>query len=140
MVVLGLHPAYTLGASFQHAIPWQLKRRLFYERLGRRIAERRKALDITQAELAQTPGIAERTMAHYEGGVSRIAVAPLPPLASALDTSVEELLREDTRRSGIRGIATTAAARASQSASQGAAKARQPDARDGVVTGEPLSD
>ena len=82
------------------------KEKAFYERLGRRIAERRKALDITQVELAQTLGIAQQTMAHYEGGVSRIAVALLPPLANALDTTVEELLGEDTRRSGKRGPAS----------------------------------
>lgn len=92
-----------LGASFKHAMPMAAKEKVFYERLGRRIAERRKALDITQVELAQTLGIAQQTMAHYEGGVSRIAVALLPPLASALDTSVEELLGEDTRRSSKRG-------------------------------------
>ena len=57
------------------------KEKDFYERLGRRIAERRKALDITQVQLAKTLGVAQQTMAHYEGGVSRIAVALLPPLA-----------------------------------------------------------
>jgi transcriptional regulator with XRE-family HTH domain len=95
-----------LGASLKHAMPMAAKEKAFYERLGRRIAERRKALDITQVELAQILGIAQQTMAHYEGGVSRIAVALLPPLANALDTSVEELLGEDTRRSGKRGPAS----------------------------------
>ena len=92
-----------LSASFQHTMPMAAKEKAFYERLGRRIAERRKALDITQVELAQDLGIAQQTMAHYEGGVSRIAVALLPPLAKALDTTVEELLGEDSRRTGKRG-------------------------------------
>jgi transcriptional regulator with XRE-family HTH domain len=95
-----------LGASLQHAMPMATKEKAFYERLGRRIAERRKALDITQVELAKTLGIAQQTMAHYEGGVSRIAVALLATLASALDTSVEELLGEETRRNGKRGPAS----------------------------------
>jgi len=42
-------------------------------------------------------------MAHYEGGVSRIAVALLPPLAKAIGTTVEELIGEDTSRSSKRG-------------------------------------
>jgi DNA-binding XRE family transcriptional regulator len=61
-----------LSASFQHTMPMAAKEKAFYERLGRRIAERRKALDITQVELAQDLGIAQQTMAHYEGGVSRV--------------------------------------------------------------------
>lgn len=92
-----------LSAPFQHTMPMAAKEKAFYERLGRRIAERRKALDITQVELAQDLGIAQQTMAHYEGGVSRIAVALLPPLARALDTTVEELLGESDKRSGKRG-------------------------------------
>jgi transcriptional regulator with XRE-family HTH domain len=95
-----------LGASFRHTMPMAAKEKAFYERLGRRIAERRKALDITQVELAKTLGIAQQTMAHYEGGVSRIAVALLATLASALDTSVEELLGEETRRNSKRGPAS----------------------------------
>ena len=39
---------------------------------------------ITQVELAQTLGVAQQTLAHYEGGVSRIAVALLPRVARRL--------------------------------------------------------
>jgi transcriptional regulator with XRE-family HTH domain len=78
-----------------------VKERAFYEQLGRRIADRRKALGITQVELAKTLGIAQQTMAHYEGGVSRIAVALLPPLARALKTTIEDVIGEtgEVRRS-----------------------------------------
>ncbi|MGF6495499.1 transcriptional regulator with XRE-family HTH domain [Luteibacter sp. 621] len=79
------------------------KEKAFYERLGRQIAERRKAQAITQVELAQALGIAQQTMAHYEGGVSRITVPLLSPLARALETTVEELLGESDKRSGKRG-------------------------------------
>ncbi|HET7662748.1 MAG TPA: helix-turn-helix transcriptional regulator [Rhodanobacteraceae bacterium] len=78
----------------------------FYAVLGRRIAERRKALGITQVQLAETLGIAQQTMAHYEGGVSRIAVETLTQLAVALQTNVEELIGTQTKhRAGKRGPA-----------------------------------
>lgn len=92
-----------LGATLQHPFPMAAKEKAFYAQLGRRIAERRKAAGITQVDLAQRLGIAQQTMAHYEGGVSRIAVALLPPLAKAIGTTVEELIGEDASRSSKRG-------------------------------------
>lgn len=95
-----------LDRPFQHTIPMAAKEKTFYAQLGRRIAERRKAMDITQVELAATLGIAQQTMAHYEGGVSRIAVALLPPLAAALTTTVEDLIGLPAQRlAGRRGPA-----------------------------------
>ncbi len=64
----------------------------FYARLGRRIAERRKALGITQVQLAETLGIAQQTMAHYEAGKVRFAAALLPVLAETLELTIEELI------------------------------------------------
>ncbi len=64
----------------------------FYNQLGRRISERRKTLGITQVQLAQTLGIAQQTIAHYEGGKVRIAAAVLPVLAEALDLDIEALI------------------------------------------------
>lgn len=73
---------------------------------GHDVAERRKALNITQVQLTQVLGVAQQTMAHYEGGVSRIAVALLPTLTKALETTVEDLLGEEGRRVGKRGPAS----------------------------------
>jgi transcriptional regulator with XRE-family HTH domain len=75
----------------------------FYEPLGRRIAERRKALGITQVQLAETLGIAQQTMAHYEGGKVRFAAALLPVLATALQTTIEELLATNARKKNAPG-------------------------------------
>ncbi len=80
------------------AIPMAAKEKSFYAALGGRIAERRKALGITQVELAATLGIAQQTMAHYEGGVSRIAVETLTQLVDALGVSVEDLIGTQARR------------------------------------------
>jgi transcriptional regulator with XRE-family HTH domain len=71
--------------------------RSFYRALGQRVAEARKAAGLTQTQLAEQLGIAQQTLAHYEMGRLRIAVALLPPLAKALGVTVEELMGEEVR-------------------------------------------
>ena len=68
------------------------KDKRFYQALGQRIAQLRKAQGFTQTQLAEILGISQQTMAHYEGGRLRVAVSMLPELARALTISVEELL------------------------------------------------
>jgi transcriptional regulator with XRE-family HTH domain len=75
----------------------------YYRALGRRIAERRKALGITQVELAKVLGIAQQTMAHYEGGTLRVAVALLPPLARTLGLSFEDLVGSEATSAKTKG-------------------------------------
>ena len=95
-----------LEHTLPHTTPMAAREKSFYAGLGRRIAERRKAQGITQVELAKELGIAQQTMAHYEGGVSRIAVETLAQLASALETTVEELIGAPAKRgAGKRGPA-----------------------------------
>jgi len=78
--------------------------KLFYQKLGQRIAQFRKAQDLTQQQLAEVLGISQQTMAHYEVGRLRIAVALLPPLTKALGITIEELLEErPTAAKGKRG-------------------------------------
>lgn len=91
--------------SRQHPSETSVKDKAFYQQLGRRIAERRKAAGLTQTDLAQELGIAQQTMAHYEGGTARIAVAMLPTVARVLATSIEDLLGEDRPGPGKRGPA-----------------------------------
>lgn len=68
--------------------------RPFYRALGLRIAEARKTAVLTQTQLAEQLGIAQQTLAHYEAGRLRVAVALLSPLARALGISTEELIGE----------------------------------------------
>jgi len=68
--------------------------REFYRALGQRLAEARKAAGLTQTQLAEQLGIAQQTLAHYEMGRLRIAVALLPPLVKLLGVSIEELMGE----------------------------------------------
>lgn len=59
-----------------------------------RIAAARKAAGLTQTQLAEQLGIAQQTLAHYEAGRVRVAVALLSPLARAPGVSTEALLGE----------------------------------------------
>ena len=74
--------------------------RVFYEKLGQRLAERRKARGITQVQLAERLGVAQQTLAHYEGGTVRIAIATLADAAQALDTNVEALIGSASAKTG----------------------------------------
>lgn len=77
---------------------WTLKMapkdKAYYVQLGQRIAQYRKAQDYTQTQLAEMLGIAQQTLAHYEGGNLRIAVSMLSTLASTLSVTVEDLISE----------------------------------------------
>lgn len=66
----------------------------FYRALGQRLAEARRASGLTQTQLAEQLGIAQQTLAHYEMGRLRVAVALMPPLARILGVTVEELMGE----------------------------------------------
>jgi transcriptional regulator with XRE-family HTH domain len=67
----------------------------FYRALGQRLAEARKASSLTQTQLAEQLGIAQQTLAHYEMGRLRVAVALMPPLAKSLGITVEDLMGEE---------------------------------------------
>lgn len=68
----------------------------FYEALGARIAEARKAKGMTQVELAEELGVAQQTLAHYEVGRVRVPASLLPQIARALAVTVEELIGEQS--------------------------------------------
>ena len=69
----------------------------FYQELGQRIAHLRKAHDLTQQQLAELLGISQQTLAHYEVGRLRVAVAMLPALATTLATTVESLIGDASK-------------------------------------------
>ena len=76
----------------------------FYQQLGKRVAQLRKDQGLTQTQLAEILGISQQTMAHYEVGRLRVAVAMLPTLAKALAVSIEELMDvQPTAAKGKRG-------------------------------------
>ena len=76
----------------------------FYIDMGKRIAQFRKAQNMTQTQLANALGIAQQTMAHYEGGKLRIPVAFLTTLATLLAVSIEDVIGEPAKAAkGKRG-------------------------------------
>jgi transcriptional regulator with XRE-family HTH domain len=66
--------------------------------------ERRKAQDLTQAQLGELIGITQQQIASFEIGRRRIPVSALPLLAKALGNSIEELIGEPAKP-GKRGPA-----------------------------------
>ncbi len=81
----------------------------FYTAIGQRISFARKAQNFTQQQLAEALGIAQQTMAHYEGGTLRISIATLLATAEALGIEVDDLLYESptTKAKSKRGPAST---------------------------------
>lgn len=80
------------------------RRNRFFRLLGTRIAERRKAQDLTQAQLGELVGVTQQQIASFETGRRRMPISTLPLLAKALGTSIEELIGEPAKP-GKRGPA-----------------------------------
>lgn len=64
----------------------------FYKQLGKRVAQLRKELQMTQVQLAKILGISQQHVASYECGRRKIPVALLPTLSKLLAVAVEDLL------------------------------------------------
>ena len=69
--------------------------RAFFQALGARIAQARKAASLTQVQLAERLGIPQPQLASYEVGRRRVPVSMLLPLARALAVQVEALIADD---------------------------------------------
>jgi len=64
----------------------------FFKTLGNRIAQARKARNITQQQLADHLGIAQQTLANYEVARLRLPTSMLPQLSEILGRTPDELL------------------------------------------------
>jgi transcriptional regulator with XRE-family HTH domain len=76
----------------------------FFRLLGTRIAQRRKAQELTQAELGELVGVTQQQIASFETGRRRMPISTLPLLAKALGVSIEDLIGE-APKPGKRGPA-----------------------------------
>jgi transcriptional regulator with XRE-family HTH domain len=65
------------------------------KRIGTRIAERRRAANLTQAELAERIDVATETISRVERGATVPSVASLGRIAAALGCEVYELMVSD---------------------------------------------
>lgn len=76
----------------------------FVKELGRRVAQLRQEADLSQQALADHLGIAQQTLAHYEGGRLRLPVVLVPKLAQFFGVPTDALLRVPSARApGKRG-------------------------------------
>lgn len=84
-------------ASHSSIAPMTPDEAAFFVQLGSRIAERRKAQDLTQAQLGDLVGVTQQQIASFEIGRRRMPISTLPALARALGTSIEELIGEQPK-------------------------------------------
>lgn len=66
--------------------------KIFFKKLGKRVAELRKELGITQVQLAELLEISQQLIAAYEAGTRKIPSSVLPRLAKLFAVSLEELI------------------------------------------------
>ena len=71
--------------------------RQFSVAMGERIAQLRKARNMTQTQLADVLGVAQQTVQGYEAGSRRIPVSMLPVLAKTMEVSLEVLFGEEPK-------------------------------------------
>lgn len=62
------------------------------ERIGKFIAEKRKAKKITQSELAEKLGVTDRSVSNWENGKNMPDLSLFKPLCKILDITINELL------------------------------------------------
>lgn len=78
------------------------KRRKLTGPIHGRIAELRKARELTQQDLAAKIGVDETAISHWENGVARPEPLKLPGLASTLGVTVDELIEGDADYEALR--------------------------------------
>ena len=81
--------------SLPDAVTHEEKR--FFKELGSRIAQLRKAQNLTQQQLAEELGVSQQVVASYEIGRRRVPVSTLPTLARVLGVSIEALIGEEEK-------------------------------------------
>lgn len=77
-----------------------------YELLGKRIAEARVALGISQAEAARRIGISQSTYSGYETGTRRVKLSMLRQIASVYNVAVDWLIGTELSYPGSRPALT----------------------------------
>ena len=75
----------------------------FFTGLGERMAQLRKARNITQVQLAESLGVSQQTVQAYEVGRRRVPVSTLRLLAKMLGVSLDELMAEGAHAPRKRG-------------------------------------
>lgn len=66
--------------------------KVFFKKLGKRVAELRKEQGITQVQLAETLEISQQLIAAYEAGTRKIPASMLPTLARLFAVPLDQLV------------------------------------------------
>jgi len=66
--------------------------KIFFKKLGKRVAQLRKEAGITQTQLAESLRISQQLIAAYESGARKIPASMLPTLTKLFAVSLEELV------------------------------------------------
>lgn len=83
--------------------PMTQHEKTFFKAMGARIADARKASNLTQVQLAETMEVSQQTVAAWEVGRRGVPVSVLPQLARTLGRSVEALIGDADRPAAKRG-------------------------------------
>lgn len=75
----------------------------FFQQIGTRIAELRKAQGLTQQQLADLLGLSQQMVASYEVGRRRVPISTLPLLAERLGVDLDTLLGHTAKAKAKRG-------------------------------------
>ena len=70
-----------------------------YKGIGIRIREKRKAMNMTQATLAELSGIEPSNISHIERAATKVSLPTLIGLANALNASLDELVYDSLNKS-----------------------------------------
>ena len=66
------------------------------QKIGRHLAEKRKAKQLTQAQLAEKLGVTDRSVSRWENGSTMPDISLFRPLCAALDMTLDEFLNGDS--------------------------------------------
>jgi transcriptional regulator with XRE-family HTH domain len=81
------------SSQLEHtAAPMAPDEQQFLKALGARIAQLRKEQGLSQQAMAEALGLAQQTIAHYEGGRIRMQISLLPEVAQLFGVSTDDLL------------------------------------------------
>jgi len=74
----------------------------FFQELGRRMARYRKAINMTQVQLANLLEVSQQVIAAYEAGRRKLPASLLPVLAKLFSVPVDELIgiKESSNKRG----------------------------------------
>ncbi len=79
---------------------------IFFQTLGKRIAQQRKEAGLTQVQLAEMLGISQQHMASFEAGRRKVSASDIPLLAKLFGMTTDQLMGID-QKPAKRGPAST---------------------------------